>query len=129
MKYLTLEEILILHEYQIKRFGGSFGIRDVTLLESATLRPQASFGGTDLYPDTYSKAAALVHSIITNHAFIDGNKRTGIYAGIVFMRLNGFKVKLNREETLKFSKEVAKNKLTIENIAAWFKKYSKPKKK
>ena len=68
---------MVIHDEVIEETGGSPGIRDIHLLESAVARPQASFEGDDLYPDIFSKASALGHSIIRNHAFLDGNKRTG----------------------------------------------------
>ena len=67
MNHITLEEILILHEYQIEKFGGKPGISDVRMLESAVLRPQTTFDGDDLYTNIYEKAAALVYSLIKNH--------------------------------------------------------------
>ncbi len=80
MRYLTAEQVLFLHARLIEETGGSHGIRDVGLLQSAVARPRATFEGEDLYPDVCSKAAALMHSLINNHPFVDGNKRTGTAA-------------------------------------------------
>ena len=77
MRFLTLIEVLELHRRIIGQSGGAFGIRDVGLLESAIAQPRMTFGGEDLYPSLLEKAAALGFSIIMNHPFVDGNKRTG----------------------------------------------------
>ena len=76
MKYISIDEVVAIHFELINQFGGSQGMRDFGLLHSAVERSRASFGGEDLYPDIFSKAAALLHSLILNHPFIDGNKRT-----------------------------------------------------
>ena len=78
MKYLSLEDVLLYHERIIQESGGSEGIRDFGLLHSAIERPKASFAGKDLYQDIFTKAAALVHSLVLNHPFIDANKRTAL---------------------------------------------------
>src|SRR3990167_2652977 len=88
-KELSLEEILILHEYQIETYGGKAGINDIRMLESAVLRPQTTFDGKDLYEDIYEKSVALLYSLIKNHPFVDGNKRTALHATITFLELNG----------------------------------------
>jgi len=89
MNYLTSERVLFLHARLIEETGGSHGARDVALLESAVASPQATFGGEDLYPDLVSKAAALMESLIRNHPFVVGNKRTGVTAAALFLRQNG----------------------------------------
>ncbi len=76
MKYLSAEQVLFIHSRLIDETGGSHGIRDTGLLQAAVERPKATFGGKDLYPDIFYKAAALLESLIKNHPFIDGNKRT-----------------------------------------------------
>ena len=87
--FLTLPEILAIHHDQIEKYGGSHGIRDLSLLESAAFRPQSSFLEKDLYKNIFTKTAALIHSLVLNHPFIDGNKRTGTVAGARFLYLNG----------------------------------------
>ncbi len=116
MKYLTLEEILILHEYQIEKFGESPGIKDVRLLESAVLRPQTTFDGKDLYADVYEKATALVFSIIKNRPFTDGNKRTGLHAGLVFLELNGVRIELSNKELVKLGIDIANSKINEKDL-------------
>ena len=91
---ISLKEVLYLHEQSIKDFGGSHGIRDHGLLESAIERPNATFGGEELYPTIFLKAAALLESIVKNHPFVDGNKRTGWLACNATMILFDYKFKL-----------------------------------
>ena len=98
MRYLSLEEILSLHSLLIDQSGGSTGLRDRGALESAVAQPEASFGGEDLYPNLVGKTAALGHSLIQNHPFIDGNKRIGHAAMEVFLVLNGFEIEASVDE-------------------------------
>lgn len=107
----------------VKRFGGSHGVRDLGLIESAVGRPKATFDGTDLYPDIFTKAAALMHSLLKNHAFVDGNKRTAHAACGVFLKLNGYKLKNMHKASLEFAMSVENNSLPLEEIAAWLKKH------
>ena len=125
MKYLTAEQILAIHDQLIKRFGGSFGLRDVGLLESATARPQSSFGGEDLYPIMFEKAAALLHSLLKNHPFLDDNERTALSSSGIFLKLNGYDLMNSHEEELQFALHVENENLAFEDIAAWLQKHSK----
>lgn len=113
--YLTLQETLELHEQLIQRFGGSVGVRDMGLLESALLRPQTG------YYDTLSlQAAALLQSLIQNHCFIDGNKRVAFAATAIFLRMNGYRLKVEAVSGEVFLiGEVIQNKAPIEDIATW----------
>lgn len=86
--YLTVEIVREIHQEAIGRFGGSDGVRDSALLESAVAAPRASFGGESPYADTTELAAAYLFYLCRNHPFIDGNKRTALGACIVFLRLN-----------------------------------------
>src|SRR5689334_8259996 len=90
--FLTLDEVLQLHAHQIQTYGGSEGLRDRGLLESAVVQPQATFAGQYLHEDLAAMAAAYLYHIVANHPFIDGNKRTGMHAADVFLRLNGFEL-------------------------------------
>lgn len=120
MKYLSLEEVIILHDSQIVRFGGLEGIRDLALLESATLRPHVAFGGKDMFNSIPLKAAVLAHGIIMNHPFVDANKRTGMHAAITFLELNGVNCNLTDNEVVDIAIRVATNKLTITELAKIF---------
>lgn len=89
MIYLTVEQILFIQDAALRRFGGGHGLRDMGLLLSALERPKATFGGEDLYPDLPAKASALLESLVLNHPFVDGNKRTAAIAVGLFAQLNG----------------------------------------
>ncbi len=86
--YLSLEQVLLLHEKQLEVFCGPPGLRDRAGLESAVARPQMTFAGEDLYPDLSDKAAALMHSLVSNHPFVDGNKRVGAMAAELFLAVD-----------------------------------------
>ena len=92
MKYLSAEQILFIHARMIEETGGSHGVRDLGMLLSSLGRPQASFEDQDIYPGLFSKAAALMESLICNHPFVDGNKRTGATAAGLFLRRNGYRL-------------------------------------
>jgi len=118
--YLSLDQILQIHEAQIERFGGATGLRDPGALESAVARPAMTFGGEDLYPDVPSKAAALMHSLVMNHAFVDGNKRVGVTAAELFILLNGYRLDASDPELEELTLTVAKGELDAEALAIWF---------
>ena len=126
MKHLYPKQVLYLYQQIIQQSGGSVGLRDDGLLESAVYRPQSSFGGRDLYPDLFSKAAALGHSIISNHPFVDGNKRVGFEAMRLMLRLNGYDLHASLEAKFDVVVEIAKGKLTEQGIADWLKAHSWP---
>ena len=94
--FLTLDEIVAVHRDQITRYGGSEGVRDWGMLQSAVAMPAATFGGRYLHPDLCEMAAACLFHLVQNHPFIDGNKRVGAAAADVFLALNG--VRLTAEE-------------------------------
>jgi death-on-curing protein len=124
VEYLSLEEWLVLHQRLIQRTGGSRGVRDLSLLESEIAPPQASFSNGDLYPDLWSKAAALMHSLIKNHPFVDGNKRTAITATGIFLELNGHTLTASNEEVVDFTVRVAMGETELEEMAAWLQAHS-----
>lgn len=124
MKYLTPHQVLAIHDQMIKRFGGSNGLRDMGLFESAVMRPQASYDGNDLYENIFDKAAALLQSLLKNHPFVDGNKRTALASAGIFLKLNGYKLKNYHEEEVKFAVNVDNQNLTMEEISSWLKSHS-----
>ena len=124
MKYLTTPQVLAIHDLMVKKFGGSQGIRDLGLIESAVERPKATFGGKDLYPDIFTKAAALIHSLLKNHAFVDGNKRSSYASCGMFLKINGYNLKNLHKESLEFTMFIEDNSLSLEEIAEWLKKNS-----
>jgi death-on-curing protein len=119
--YPTIQETLELHEQLIKRFGGSGGVRDPGLLESALLRPQTG------YYDTLSlQAAALLQSLIQNHSFIDGNKRVAFATTVIFLRMNGYRLKVEPDTGESFLiGEVIQKRIPIEDIATWLETHMK----
>ena len=129
MKYLYPKQVLYLYQRLIQETGGTMGLRDEGLLESAVYRPHASFGGQDLYPDLFSKAAALGHSLVSNHPFIDGNKRVGFEAMRLMLRLNGHDIHASADTKYAFIMGMAKGKLTEQAIADWLKQHSRPYRK
>lgn len=125
--FLTLEQVVAIHDDQIERYGGRHGIARLELLESAVMRPQTTFGGNDLYPTLFDKASAMMHSLIMNHAFVDGNKRTATVSGIVFLEFNGFALKVEQDEMIQAALNVRHKKWGIEKLSNWLKKHSKKK--
>ncbi|GAA2847226.1 type II toxin-antitoxin system death-on-curing family toxin [Pseudonocardia halophobica] len=95
ISYLTLDDLLVIAEYAVE---GEVLVRDIGLLESALARPRANFMGREAYPDLPTKAAALLHSLATNHALVDGNKRLAFLASAVFLRINGRDLTLSEDE-------------------------------
>ncbi len=118
--YLSLDQILQILAAQIERFGGATGLRDPGTLESAVARPAMTFGGEDLYPDVPSKAAALMHSLVMDHAFVEGSKRAGVTAAELFLLLNGYRLDASDAELEEFTVAVAKGELDAEALAIWF---------
>jgi death-on-curing protein len=125
VQYLILDELLAIHYEMVERYGGSHGIRDLGLIQAALGRPQASFAGEDLYPTILDKAASLFHSLMFNHAFVDGNKRTTMTATARFLFVNGYNLIVDQEEFVFFPLRVANNHMAIEVIAAWLQDHSK----
>ena len=121
--FLTLEQILIIHTDQIERYGGSHGLRDLGLLESAVYRPGSTFAGEELYPSIFEKAAALTHSLLLNHPFVDGNKRTAVTSMMLFLEINKQKTRCSEKEIIEFALWIENKKPTIEDISDWIKNH------
>jgi death-on-curing protein len=119
MRYLTLVEVLNLHCRIIEQSGGASGIRDLGLLESAIAQPRMTFGGEDLYRTYVDKATALGFSIIMNHPFIDGNKRTGHAALETFLILNGLEINASIDEQERVILAVASGVVGREEVTIW----------
>jgi death on curing protein len=119
MRYLTLEEIVSLHAKLVAQSGGSPGLRDRGALESAVAQPEMSFGGEDLYPTITEKAAALGHSLIQNHCFMDGNKRVGHAAMEVFLVLNGYEIEASIDEQEQVVLSVASGRMDRAALSEW----------
>jgi len=125
MKYLTPEQVLFIHARVISETGGLNGIRDLTMLESAVGRPQATYGGKDLYETIYKKAAALLYSLINDHPFVDGNKRTGFVSAGLFLRINGYRLKAGNKSVENFTLAIAVQKTKLTEIETWLERHCK----
>ena len=121
MKILTREQILILHEQQIKRYGGTYGVRDESLLDSALSAPFQSFGGNEFFPTTLEKAVRLCAGLVQNHPFHDGNKRIGTIALLVTLDLNGYRLKTNSNELADIIIKLAAGLINDEELLNWVK--------
>jgi len=120
-KYLTKDEVVVIHKNLIDEFGGLHGIRDNNSLESAVMRPQSGY-----YEDIYEEASALMESLASNHSFVDGNKRISFFATDVFLRMNGYYIDCETEEAYKFFIEnLEKNTFRFSNILNWLKENSR----
>lgn len=117
--YPTFSEVIELHTLLIERFGGTPGIRDLGLLESALLRPQTGY-----YPSLSLQAATLLQSLAHNHPFIDGNKRVAFATAAIFLRMNGYRLSVDADSGEKFIIErLIKKKIELKMIADWLEKH------
>jgi death on curing protein len=119
IRYLTLVEVLDLHRQIIEQYKGAIGIRDLKALESAVAQPRMTFGGEDLYPTIVDKASALGFSIIMNHPFLDGNKRTGHAAMETFLILNGLEINASVDEQERIILTLASGELERDAFTNW----------
>ena len=124
LKYLSEAELILINEEMVAKYGGLHGVRDLNLLSSAVGRPQLSVGFQDAYKSIFDKAAALLHSIINNHPFLDGNKRTSLFSAILFLEHNGWEVKFKRKESVKFTMRAHNYDYTVEQVSKWLKDHS-----
>lgn len=124
MTKLNKEQILMLHSLAIKQFGGLDGVRDNGLLDMAMHAPFQTFESTELYPSIQSKAARLCFSIISNHPFIDGNKRIGILAMLVFLDVNQVEVNCSNQDIIELGLGVASGKYNTDFIIDWIIEHS-----
>jgi death-on-curing protein len=116
---ISTKEIEELHRILIDQFGGSFGVRDYSALESALARPFHTFDGIELYPTSIEKAASLIESLLINHPFIDGNKRTGYTVMRLFLIKNGIDIISSQENKYQFVIDIASGKSNYNNILEW----------
>jgi death on curing protein len=117
-EFLTIEEILAIHAHQIERFGGAAGLRDAGLLQSAVAQAEASFGGVYVHSDLFSMAAAYLFHIVSNHAFVDGNKRIGLAAALVFLDLNGAPIETGTQDLYELTMAIARGEVGKDVVAA-----------
>jgi len=124
---IDIDEVLKIHKLLIDHFGGSHGLRDKNSLNSAITRPFATFDKQELYPDPIDKAAAILESIITNHPFIDGNKRTGYVLARLLLLKSGLDIEATQDEKYEMVILVSKGKWKYDQIKGWFTKRCKYK--
>lgn len=119
--FLTLDEVLALHADQVERYGGSAGLRDAALLESALAAPQATFDGAFLHPSLPEMAAAYLFHLVKNHPFVDGNKRIGLAAALAFLGLNGHWLEADPDALAELVIAVASGKADKAEVAVFLK--------
>lgn len=115
----TDERVLLLYKYMIEETGGAFGVRDEALLDSALEGIFQTFDGKELYPSKEEKGARLGYSLISNHAFLDGNKRIGVYVMLTFLEVNGISLDCTDEELIEIGLGVASGSITYEALLDW----------
>lgn len=123
MKYLTREQVIKLHQALIETSGGSSGIRDVGMLDSALKTPLQTFDENELFPSVLDKAARLAFGLIKNHPFIDGNKRIGTHAMLIFLALNNIMLSYKDEELIDIILKVASGKANENDFYTWIKNH------
>ncbi len=123
---LSAGQLVALHGELMKAFGGRRGLRDRGALEAAAARPGMTFDGEDLYPDLAAKAAALMHSLVVNHGFVDGNKRVGAAAAELVVEVNGYRLRAEDSDLEKITFSVARGELSAEALAIWFRQRLEP---
>ncbi len=123
MILLTTDEIIALHEKLIEKTGGSHGLRERSLLESAVYSAISSFGDTEVYPTVEEKAARLMFALTSNHAFLDGNKRIGVFTMLMTLQLNNVKIKYTQTELVSLGISVASGEMRYEQILLWVKEH------
>lgn len=116
---LTKEQVLSIHSSLIEATGGTDGVRDNGLLESALESPFQTFDGNDLYPALIQKAARLGYALVANHPFIDGNKRIGVHTMLVFLALNGVEIECTQTELVEIGLLLANGKMSVEKLTVW----------
>ena len=126
MRYLSLGEIVDLHQALLDQTGGATGIRDLAGLESALAQPRATFDGVDLHPTVVQKAAALGFSLTLNHPFVDGNKRVAHAAMEVFLLLNGRELAGTVDEQERLMLDLAAGQITRKQLTDWLEQHTKP---
>ena len=121
---LSPEQVLFIHSRLIAETGGIDGVRDLDMLLSVLGRPQTTFDDKELYPGLFTKTAALMDSLVRNHSFVDGNKRTAITSAGLFLQFNAYRLLVENDEMVRFTLACSQSKLSLNEIEDWFKQYS-----
>ena len=125
MTVLTVSEVIILHEKLIAKTGGSDGIRDIGLLESAVLNCSQTFNGEDLYPSAIEKAAKMAFGICKNHPFVDGNKRVAVLSMLMMLSINGVPLHYTQKELIELGLGIAEGTIDDAGILNWINLHKK----
>lgn len=120
---MTINEVIRIHDLSIRKFGGRNGVRDYGLLESALHRPYSTFDGNELYPSIVEKASAIVHSLVGNHPFNDGNKRIGYILMRRLLLMNNLNINASQEEKYDFVIGIAEGTLNYDDIKNWINRH------
>ena len=123
MLFLSLDDIIESHQNQIDTYGGSHGIRDIGLLESAIAQPEASFGGQYLNADIFEMAAAYLYHLVMNHPFVDGNKRLGLEAALIFLEINNENLNASDQELIDLVLKTTAGQVGKREIAEFFRSH------
>jgi death-on-curing protein len=124
--YLSVEQVDELHRAQIEQYGGHPGTRDAGALEAAVARPTMTFGGQDLYPDVAAKAAALMHSLLARHPYMDGNKRVAVHAALLFLVINGWAWDIDPDNLVEITMAAARGEMDVEPLTIWLRQHAWP---
>jgi death-on-curing protein len=127
ISYLSVAQLEELHDMQLSNYGGGSGLQDREALEAAAARPAMTFGGEDLYPDIAAKAAALMHSLVRNHPFVEANERVGAHAALLFLSLNGAQYEITLKNIEELPLSVAGGEFDAESLAIWFRQRLQPR--
>lgn len=123
IRVLNIENIILFHEKIIKETGGSKGVRDIRLIESALNRPFMTYDGRDLYSSNIEKIAVIMHSLISNHGFVDGNKRIGIAVMLILLKMNKLMVTYTQDELIDLGLKTAEGTIDEKDIINWIKEH------
>lgn len=123
--FLSLDDVLQIHQYQLEEYGGSDGIRDIGLIESAIAQPQQQFGGAYVHSDIATMSAAYLFHLCSNHGFVDGNKRAGVQAALVFLYMNGVDHECDADDLADLAEGVASGTVEKGDAIEYFQKQLK----
>ena len=124
MTKFTKEKVLLLHQYIAAETGGSVGVRDEGLLESALQSAYATFDGRELYPSKEEKAARIGASLVSNHSFLDGNKRIGMYVMLTFLETNGVRIDCTDKDIVQTGLALADGTMAYDGLLAWIREHA-----
>lgn len=125
MRYVDVPDLVWLNTAVVLQTGGSAGVRDAGSLEAVVARPYAGYGGQELFPTPFDKAAALMESVVQRHPFVDGNKRTGLLAGAALLHLAGYEFEAPRTEMVEVPVALAEHRITAAELSRWFERYAR----